>query len=92
MTKTSFSKIPKCSTLNQGANGHLIISSIKQGITYKYAAVIDSTMDVLGSFYSSLPTDLEMTESAVEFLLEPLDGMAYYSTHNYNSMLLLETN
>ena len=67
---------------NKGANGHLIISAIKQGITYKYAAVIDSTMDVLGSFYSSLPTDLEMTESAVEFLLEPLDGMAFNYFHS----------
>lgn len=61
--------------LNRNATGHQIIVSILQGITYKYAAVIDSTMDVLGSFYSSLPNNLDLTPGAIEFLLEPLDGL-----------------
>ena len=78
--------------LNRDQNGHLIIQAILSGISYKYAAVIDSTMDVLGSFYSSLPHELELTESAVAFLLEPLEGLKQLRSNPlFNHRIALDT-
>ena len=61
--------------LEEGQTGHAIILQIQSGISYKYSGVIDSTMDVLTSFYSSLPADLDLSTAAIEFLVKPLDGL-----------------
>ena len=63
------------SDLEDGKIGHVIVREILTGISYKYSGVIDSTMDVLTSFYNSLPDDLVLSEATMNFLLTPLDGL-----------------
>ena len=61
--------------------------SIK-GVSYRYSAVVDSMMDVLAAFYTSLPGDLNFTDETIKGPHEMY--LSTYIRHNKTERRLFE--
>ena len=46
------------------------------GVTYQYSSVMDSSLDSISAFYSSLPEDIILSEQSVKMLTNPLAELA----------------